>query len=417
MTTATTNSTVTAAAGSSPDTPHPPPPSESGRRTHHAAVVSVADGAPLELRQVPTRDPAHGEVLMRVEWVASTPLDLHRADGGLLRPEAGAPVILGSSAAGTVVAVGPGVDDGRFAVFGFAFQRDEHRSQQEFVTVPAWTLGRLPASIAPEQAVTVPTNLVTAFHVLTEDLGLLPAIPWPLPNPPTPPRRAAPILVWGAASSVGLYVVQVLRLYGFASVLAVASTKHHDRLRALGAAWTGDYNDPNVAQRAREAAAALAEPQVDVTPAPAPAIPFIVDCIGSLHASVAPIAREIADPGARVAVMLPVVIDDPKVGLSKKPEYSMDPTVAAASLWKPGVDVRGTRTHGYMKNEFFKTHLQPSIVPALLARGLIAPNTFRVVPGASMLERAENALGILRRKEVSGEKLVWMVAEDKERDG
>lgn len=43
---------------------------------------------------------------MRVEWTASTPLDLHQADGGLLVNH---PQVLGDGTAGTVVKVGLGV--------------------------------------------------------------------------------------------------------------------------------------------------------------------------------------------------------------------------------------------------------------------------------------------------------------------
>lgn len=72
----------------------------------HAAVCTVAPRAPLEIRQVPTPTPGEGEVQVRVEWTASTPLDLHQNDGGLLVKH---PQVLGDGTAGTVVKVGPGV--------------------------------------------------------------------------------------------------------------------------------------------------------------------------------------------------------------------------------------------------------------------------------------------------------------------
>lgn len=69
----------------------------------HPAVVTVAVHAPLEVIQVPTIAPEAGEVRVRVEWTASTPLDLHQADGGLLVKH---PQVLGDSIAGSVVEVG-----------------------------------------------------------------------------------------------------------------------------------------------------------------------------------------------------------------------------------------------------------------------------------------------------------------------
>lgn len=74
--------------------------------TTHNAVATVAVRAPLAIIQVPTIQPVEGEVLVRVEWVASTPLDLHQNDGGLLVEH---PQILGDGMAGTVVNIGPDV--------------------------------------------------------------------------------------------------------------------------------------------------------------------------------------------------------------------------------------------------------------------------------------------------------------------
>lgn len=53
--------------------------------------------------------------------------------------------------------------------------------------------------------------------------------------------------------------------------------------------------------------------------------------------------------------------------------------------------------------------MQPEIIPTLLKEGVVKPNSQRVVEGANMVERAQNALDLLRSKAVSGEKLVWKV--------
>lgn len=51
-------------------------------------------------------------------------------------------------------------------------------------------------------------------------------------------------------------------------------------------------------------------------------------------------------------------------------------------------------------------------MPRLLADGVVKPNKIRLVEGDTLLERAQKAVDMLRRKEVSGEKLVWRVAEE-----
>ncbi len=72
----------------------------------HPAVVTTQPRALLSILQVPTVPPSFREVLVRVEYTASTPLDLHQADGGLLVKH---PQVLGDGVAGTVVEVGPDV--------------------------------------------------------------------------------------------------------------------------------------------------------------------------------------------------------------------------------------------------------------------------------------------------------------------
>lgn len=66
------------------------------------------------------------------------------------------------------------------------------------------------------------------------------------------------------------------------------------------------------------------------------------------------------------------------------------------------------------QDEFFATHLQPVVMPYMLEHGIVKPNRQRVVQGETFRDRAQNALDILRRKEVSGERLVWRVPDGEE---
>lgn len=50
-------------------------------------------------------------------------------------------------------------------------------------------------------------------------------------------------------------------------------------------------------------------------------------------------------------------------------------------------------------------------MPAMLANGTVEPNKQKIVEGRTLLERAQKALDMLRRKDVSGERLVWRIAE------
>lgn len=358
----------------------------------HQAIGAVKPRALLETFQRQTVNPGPGQVLVKSEWTASTPLDLHQADGGLGISEW--PHVLGDNTAGTVVKVGDGVEHLAVGdkVFGFVWRSNQERPYQTFLTTDAYLLGKIPANLTMQQAATVPDNLVTTFHSLRTELGI--ELPWPKSDSAAVSGAEKPFLIWGGSSSVGQYAIQILKYYGFTNILATASKRHHESLKQLGASQVFDYNDKDIAQHI---SAAVGPEQ----------IPYILDCIGSLHGSVAPISR-IAKRGTKSAILLPVIVKDSTV--ESEPIYAFD--VKADTAWAEGVEAIGVRTHFYLQNELYKEKLQPEIVPKLLAEGVVKPNKFRYVEGRTMLERAQKALDALRNKEASGERLVWRVADE-----
>jgi len=72
------------------------------------AAVLDAPGR-LEVREVPTPEPAAGQVLVEVAACAVCRTDLHIIDGELARPNL--PLILGHQAVGTISALGDDVVD------------------------------------------------------------------------------------------------------------------------------------------------------------------------------------------------------------------------------------------------------------------------------------------------------------------
>jgi NADPH:quinone reductase-like Zn-dependent oxidoreductase len=100
----------------------------------HKAVATVSARAPLQLIDVPTKKPEGNEIRIKVLWTASTPLDLHRADGGLLISSY--PYILGSGSSGVVVEVGENAKRFKLGdqVFGFAWESQQEKPHQIFLT-------------------------------------------------------------------------------------------------------------------------------------------------------------------------------------------------------------------------------------------------------------------------------------------
>ena len=50
-------------------------------------------------------------------------------------------------------------------------------------------------------------------------------------------------------------------------------------------------------------------------------------------------------------------------------------------------------------------------MPTMLKEGIVTPQKQKIVEGATMLERAQKAMDMLRRKEASMERLVWRISE------
>jgi hypothetical protein len=257
--------------------------------------------------------------------------------------------------------------------------------------------------------VTLPNNFVTVFHAATTDLGI--ELPWPKPDDYVPVNDDSPILIWGGASSVGQFAIQILRYYGYTNILATASHKRHEKLQKLGAKALFDYNDPNVVESLKQAGGERG-------------ISLIFDCIGSKSGSIDPISQ-VAKSRSKVAILLPVILRDSSE--TEAPEYEMD--VSKVAHWNAGVDARGVRTHFYLsvsaasvrlwwcmkadadysQNDFLKQHLQPDIMPTLLKEGVVTPQQQKIVEGTTMLERAQKAMDMLRRKEARMERLVWRI--------
>lgn len=118
----------------------------------------------------------------------------------------------------------------------------------------------------------------------------LPA-PEAFPAVSPPADASAPILIWGAAGSTGQYTVQLLHAAGYKKVFAVASSKHHEFLRSLGATDTFDYNSRNVTE---QIVAAAGGP-----------VKLVFDAIGDEQNSLKPVSQIVGN-GSKVAFLLPV---------------------------------------------------------------------------------------------------------------
>lgn len=200
------------------------------------AVVTHQYGSPdvLRVTEVPRPTPAAGEVLVRVEAAAVCKGDLHLLTGlpylvrvALPRPAHG---IVGQDFAGVVVEVGAGVHD--LAVGEAVYGQATAGAFAGYVAAPASRVAPRPARLDALGAAAMPDAGLTALQAL-RDVGRV-----------QPGQR---VLINGASGGVGTAAVQIARAMG-AEVTAVCSSRHLERVRALGAARIVDYTRDDFAQ-------------------------------------------------------------------------------------------------------------------------------------------------------------------------
>jgi NADPH:quinone reductase-like Zn-dependent oxidoreductase len=206
-----------------------------------------AHGGPevLAAETAPDPIPGAGEVLVRIRACALNHLDLTlRAGFPALRMAL--PRILGSDIAGEIAATGervlvaPGVGcghchaclDGRdnecrsYQMFGY------HRDggYAELVAVPRRCLLPYPQNMDFAAAASLPLVFLTAWNMLVRRAQV---------------RPGQTVLIWAAASGVGIAAIQVAKYWG-CRVIATARQSQMERARALGADAVIDHYRPDL---------------------------------------------------------------------------------------------------------------------------------------------------------------------------
>ncbi|MER7276607.1 NADP-dependent oxidoreductase [Dactylosporangium sp. NPDC000244] len=206
------------------------------------ALVARGYGPPeeYEIAEVPVPEPGPGQIRVRVAAMSVNPADV-RLPAGDFRGAVDLPFphIPGNDFAGTVDALGPGVE--RWApgdeIFGFATPRAlRHMGSSslstgalaQYAVFEAETpfLAHRPAGLDVAQAAALPTVGLTA-RALLASAGL------------TPGER---VLVVGATGGVGTTVLPMLAAAG-AHVIATARDGDAGLVRSLGAAEVTAYDD------------------------------------------------------------------------------------------------------------------------------------------------------------------------------
>lgn len=189
------------------------------RRARAVAIPRPGGPEVLEVVEREVRDPAPGEILLRVAAAAVNPTDiglrLHGAEG--IPP----PWTPGMDAAGTIEAVGDGVDslvEGQTVMAAVMPRRPEGGAQAERIVIPAASAAPLPEQSTIEEAATLPMNGLTAKLAL-QMLALSPG---------------TTLGVTGGAGLLASYAIPLAKLAGL-RVIADANPEDEELVRGYGA--------------------------------------------------------------------------------------------------------------------------------------------------------------------------------------
>ncbi|MBW4474503.1 MAG: NADP-dependent oxidoreductase [Stenomitos rutilans HA7619-LM2] len=203
------------------------------------AMAVDAFGGPdkLTLHTLPIPTVDAGEVLIRVEVAGGNIWDALEREGTLIYNEAHFPRVLGSDCAGTIVAIGDGVE--RLAVgdrvYAQSFMNNKGGSYAQYVVVSEKTVAPIPANLDMLMAGGLPCAGGTALRNLEAlETG-----------------NETKLMLWGASGSVGHVALQLAKRMG-ASVFAIASGADGVALaQQLGADEAVDGHSDDIMQRAR----------------------------------------------------------------------------------------------------------------------------------------------------------------------
>lgn len=195
----------------------------------------------LTLGELPTSDPAPGEVLVRLKTSGVNPSDIRARAGG--RPGVTEPpfqvIVPHSDGAGVIEGVGEGVDAARIGqrvwIWNGQWQR-AFGTAAEYIALPSEQAVELPESVSFDVGAALGIPGMTACHAVMGGGSV----------------EGKWVLVSGGAGTVGHLAVQVAKASG-AKVLATARGEGIAAARDAGADHVFDYSSDDLADQILEA--------------------------------------------------------------------------------------------------------------------------------------------------------------------
>ncbi|KAH9480712.1 Dehydrogenase azaJ [Psilocybe cubensis] len=206
-------------------------------------AIATTEARDVQEYRLPKPDPKQlrpDEIIAQVAYCGLNHIDVNQVKSGAYITEY--PYILGREWSGQILHIGSDVKDLKPGdwVLGVSYQVG---ALQEQIVISRKYLCPKPDKISAEQASTIAHRYAAVMVALHMKEGLN------LPLHPTEAEKAQrKIIIWGAATGSGMYAILALKIAGYRTILAVASTKQKDNLKSLGATDVFDRNESQVAK-------------------------------------------------------------------------------------------------------------------------------------------------------------------------
>ncbi len=192
----------------------------------------------LRYETIDQPQPDAGEILIKVESASVNYSDVARRSNAIYPFPTPLPFIPGSEVAGTVAALGAGVDGPPVGTPVFALGGNGSNGYAQYIATSANQVIPIPPGVTMDEAASLPVAGTTALMILRELAGLQPG---------------ETVLVQGASGGVGTYAIQLAKLLGAGLVIGATSTPEKQAIaQAIGADYTVNYTQPDWADKVRQ---------------------------------------------------------------------------------------------------------------------------------------------------------------------
>ncbi|KAM0208905.1 hypothetical protein ACHAQD_011442 [Fusarium lateritium] len=355
--------------------------------SHHVAIVGTKDGSLKLSEQVPLPRLEDDMILVRNNAVALNPID-----GKMVGNLASAGAVAGMDYVGTAVGMGCKVktaseirlgDRVCGAVQGMHSLTPSVGAFAQFVGATDVVTLKVPSFMAIEDAATLGSGIGTIGLALFRSLDV--------PGyPEAPASDPIPVLVYGGSTATGTLAIQLLKLSGL-NPIATCSPHNFDLVKSFGAEAVFDYR--------------RSESTDEIRKFTRNSLKYVLDCISEPE-TMQFCCRCIGRTGGKYTALEPFpqfLHTRPTV----QPDWVLGPTLLGKPIgWGPPFEREGDPNVREFATKWFAT------AQRLLDQGKLRTHPVKLMGGG--FEGILSGLEMLTKKQVSGQKLVYMIASAEE---